>query len=91
VTTEEFITKISTIGITAKVIDESTCRILGGRLRETSDDDDDIKVYSDAFSVYKEENTWVLITPGRGQFSVTEEYETLEKTIEKLYEFYGNV
>jgi hypothetical protein len=90
VTTEEFIAKLSTIGITAKVIDESTCRIIGGRLRETSDDDD-IKVYSDEFCVYKEENTWILGRSGSCQYTIEEQCETLDETIEKLYEFYGNV
>jgi hypothetical protein len=89
-TTEEFITKLSAIGITAKVIDESTCLIFGGRLQEILDDDD-IKVYSDAFQVYKEENTWTLRRSGSGQSTIEEQCENLDEAIEKIYKFYGHV
>ena len=89
-TTEEFITKLSTIGITAKVIDESTCRILGGRLQETLEDDD-IKVYSDAFCVYKKEKIWILGRSGSGQYTIEEQCENLDEAIEKLYKFYRHV
>jgi hypothetical protein len=85
-TIDEAIDKFSSIGIASKIIDENSCRMIGGRLQETATD---FNVYSDAFSLYKEENIWILITPGVGQFSMIEKYETFDKAVDKICEFYS--
>jgi hypothetical protein len=85
-TIEEVIMKLSSIGVNSKVIDENTCRIIGGIIQDPTMDFD---VYSDGFSLYKEEGKWILGRLGNGQFVITEEYDTLDRAVDKICEIYS--
>jgi hypothetical protein len=85
-TIEEVIIKLSNIGVNSKVIDESTCRIIGGIIQDQTMDFD---VYSDGFCLYKEEDKWILGRLGNGQFVITEEYDMLDRAVDKICEMYS--
>jgi hypothetical protein len=87
-TIEQVIAKLSSIGINSKVIDESTGRIIGGIIQDPTIGFD---VYSDGFCLYQEQGKWILGRLGDGQFVVSEEYDTLDKAVDRICEIYSSI
>ena len=84
-TVEQLIQRLSHIGICAKITSGTNDEVFGGRLQENVTD---FNLYSDTFLLYKQENEWILSTPGSGQSFITKRYQTLDRAAEQIFELY---
>jgi hypothetical protein len=84
-TVDEAIVKLFSIGVTARLVGDSNSTIFGGKLEDASSI---ISVFSDAFNIYYDESSWVLVIVGTGQIDMTERLEKLEDAVSRVHEIY---
>jgi hypothetical protein len=84
-TINEAIIELSSIGVTAKLVGDSNSKIFGGKLEDASSV---ISVFSDAFNIYYDESSWVLVVVGTGQIDMMERLENLEDAVSRIREIY---